>query len=70
MTILLSTTGVTTKRNPVLPLKQDFLRANTIADMKRDAEVSNLALHAVAAALNVDAIYPSLLLDLAVGPFS
>jgi hypothetical protein len=59
-------------------LKYDFLRANTIADMKRDAEVSNLALPAVAAALNgtvaaalkVDARDPSLLLDLALGPFT
>jgi uncharacterized protein with NAD-binding domain and iron-sulfur cluster len=54
------------EKEPCAAIEVDFFRADTIADMESDAEVSNLALRAVAAALNVDALDPSLLLDVAV----
>lgn len=54
------------EKEPCAAMEVDFFRADTIAGMESDTEISHLALRAVAAALNVDALDPSLLLDVAV----
>jgi uncharacterized protein with NAD-binding domain and iron-sulfur cluster len=54
------------EKDPCAAIEVDFFRADTITDMESDAEVSKLALRAVGAALNVNALDPSLLLDVAV----
>jgi hypothetical protein len=54
------------EKEPCAAIEVDFFRADTIAEMESDTDISHLVLRAVAAALNVDALDPSLLLDVAV----
>ncbi len=50
----------------VVALEVDFFRADALANMANDMEVAMLTLQAVAAALDIDPIEPTLLLDVAV----
>jgi len=51
---------------PCAAIEVDFFRADAIANMENDEEVAELALRAVAAALDVEAMDPSTVLDVSV----
>jgi hypothetical protein len=53
-------------KEPCAALEVDFFRADAIANMESDEQVADLALRAVAAALDVDALDPSTVLDVSV----
>lgn len=53
-------------KEPVAAVEVDFFRANAIANIDNDEEVAELALRAIAAALDVDNIDPSIVLDISV----
>ena len=54
------------EKEPCAALEVDFFRADTIANIDSDEDVAKLALRAVAAALDVDEIDPSTILDVSV----
>lgn len=53
-------------KEPCAAMEVDFFRADAIANMETDEEVADLALRAVAAALDVEALDPSSVLDVSV----
>ena len=53
-------------KEPVAAVEVDFFRADAIANIDNDDEVAELALRAIAAALDVDDVDPSIVLDASV----